>query len=699
MPEGGGISKEDAKKIAEELSKLSKSSVSGTSAFPTQNISAFSSALDAATGKANPLGAALDIAKGAANKAADGLSYIKQAAETGLGAFRELSKTGASFSNDIIGMTVASKGMRLELDEFVDVMKNNSASFIGLGGSVTRGAEAFAKLSSEFMDSPYIDSLKQAGYTNKELNEVLALQMSMQRYTAKEDDASRKASIESAAELAKEMDLQAKLTGKSREEQMANMKKQKEDMQIEAKMRQIGIEKGPEAEAAARKAFAQQMNEAQLRGTEQLFKESILYGNAVSKEAAMQSITAGQGAFQAQIEAGRAFSKGEFEKSAEFSAKTQAEIISFQRTSASNQIAMLPVQNELTSSSHKLMKANQGYYDALAKVQQSEEFKNKTTEEQVAEAKRLAAEAAAGKNKEGQEVSGATKAMINFGSRVEDAQAAIFKNLVEPLNQKIGPALGQFADKTLSRAVIVPGQANTTYQQAVGKEIQRGMEGVPEAEKSGKGAYYDRFVGGKDRAQSPILGGDAMRDAAKVVNTGADTLLKGIESFNAAQAKPKHSMYGGTPGLFNQVVHDFGVESEALLHGKKAVLNEDQLLNMSKGISQATLSESFKNFKNVSISGKGPDTNLQNMMSQLPDNMKSVIAAQGATTTSGATSSSAAASAMAKMKETKSTLDDVVTSLNNLNNKMERLLDINEDLGTKQIKATKSNNSNIYARA
>ena len=314
MADGSGMSKEDIKRLAEELSKMNRGSGSAATASPAA-ATLFSDALTKTTEKFNPFSAGLSLVGKSVDVAKQSFDTIKAVVDPGLHAFRELSKTGASFSNDIVGMTVAAKGMRLDLEEFQDVIKNNAANFTGLGGSVTRGAEAFARLSEDFMDSPFIDGLKQAGYTNKELNEVLALQMSMQRYTFKEDEASRKSSIESAGKLANEMDLQAKLTGKSREEQMANMKKAREDMQIEAKMRQIGIEKGPEAEAAARKEFAARMNEAQLRGTEQLFKESILYGTAVSKEAAMQSITAGQGAFQAQLEAGRAFSKGEFEKS------------------------------------------------------------------------------------------------------------------------------------------------------------------------------------------------------------------------------------------------------------------------------------------------------------------------------------------------------------------------------------------------
>ena len=44
------------------------------------------------------------------------------------------------------------------------------------------------------------------------------------------------------------------------------------------------------------------------------------------------------------------------------------------------------------------------------------------------------------------------------------------------------------------------------------------------------------------------------------------------------------------------------------------------------------------------------------------------------------------------------TLNDVVSSLNMLNKQMGQLLSQSESLGTKQIKATKSNSSNIYAR-
>ena len=43
-------------------------------------------------------------------------------------------------------------------------------------------------------------------------------------------------------------------------------------------------------------------------------------------------------------------------------------------------------------------------------------------------------------------------------------------------------------------------------------------------------------------------------------------------------------------------------------------------------------------------------------------------------------------------------LNDVVASLNQLNTRMAQLLDAQMDLGTRQIRATKSNNANLFAR-
>jgi hypothetical protein len=225
-----------------------------------------------------------------------GTDGFVESAKTSISTFQGLSKTGANFSNDIIGMSVAAAQSRLSLGDFANVIANNGKNMAGLGGSVTRGAEAFGKLSKSFFDSNAGNELQQMGYTAKEVNEVLALQASTSRYTMSVEGTAGAKSREAAASLAKEMDAIAKLTGKSKEEQMEAAKKRATDGQIEAKLRLIGIEQGAEAEKAAREGFQKQMAAAEARGMGQMAKEMFATGTVTSEEAATQYALLGEAA-------------------------------------------------------------------------------------------------------------------------------------------------------------------------------------------------------------------------------------------------------------------------------------------------------------------------------------------------------------------------------------------------------------------
>ena len=225
-----------------------------------------------------------------------GVDGFVDAAKTSVSTFQGLSKSGANFSNDIIGMNVAAAQSRMSLNDFANVIATNGKNMAGLGGSVTRGAEAFGKLSKGFFDSNAGNELQQMGYTAKEVNEVLALQASTSRYTMGVEGTAGVKARESAAMLAKEMDAIAKLTGKSKEEQMEAAKKRSTDGQIEAKLRLIGIEQGAAAEAAAREGFQKQMASAEARGMGQMAKEMFATGTVTSEEAATQYALLGEAA-------------------------------------------------------------------------------------------------------------------------------------------------------------------------------------------------------------------------------------------------------------------------------------------------------------------------------------------------------------------------------------------------------------------
>jgi len=720
MADGTGISKEDAKKIAEELAKLTKGGGTSGADAAAKSTGLFKEQVDKATSSFNPF----SMAMGAAGKATDILSRAASNLESmikpNLDMFRDLSKSGVSFSNDIAGMVIAQKGMRLEADEFAEIMKTNNSRFIAFGGNVTRGAESFAKLSEEFMASEYVDGLRQAGFTNKELNEVLIMQMRTRKFSEKDDAESRKAAIESAARLATEMDLQAKLTGKSREEQMATMKKAREDMAIEAKLRQMAAERGISTEEM-RQQYSEQYNAAVLAGVETSFRESVLYGTARSKEAAMEQFGAGQATFKSSIEAGRKFVEGDLKATSEALKRAQAEGVEYQRSAQAQQIAMIPnATNPVVQATHKVMKQTMGTFDSFDAISQRADMRGKLIEEQAKFREEEARRAQQGVNDLGVEASGASKALINFTGRVGDYEAALYKNVGTFVNERLGPGLGQLADTKLSATISKPGQKDTTVSRELDVTLQKGLRGPTEEEKAKAEemrrrnpnvAFGDRLSGATER--SPVLGGEFLRDAASSIKTGTDMLVQGLGKLNFEEEKP--SLYGGTPGFFNEVVHDFGAETTALLHGKKAVLNEKQLLDMAKGINTSAFAESVGALKAVTVSNNTASDvsmnprsmmgSLQNMdleqkfrsmttdLSKNPDIKTAMQTGQSILKTESVNTD------LMGKRETKATLDDVVGSLNSLNNRMERLLTTHEDIGNKQIRATKSNNSNIYARA
>ena len=228
----------------------------------------------------------------------EGVDGFGNAVKNSSGVMGELSKRGQNFSNDLVGMNTAAANSRVGLNDFAGVVADNSKSLAGLGGSVTRGAEAFGKLSKDFFDSRMGDSLQQMGYSAKDLNQVLAIQAGTMRSTLGNDENSRKLAYRSASDLAKEMDLISKLTGKNREEQMEEAKKRAADGQVEAKLRLIGIEQGADAEKAARAAFQKQFAEAEARGQGQMAKELFATGTVTSQEAATQMALFGESAMK-----------------------------------------------------------------------------------------------------------------------------------------------------------------------------------------------------------------------------------------------------------------------------------------------------------------------------------------------------------------------------------------------------------------
>ncbi len=624
----------------EQLKKLLRSnqSLATPSSAGAPSFSSFNKATAEAAGKTDVLAMALGAAGKAGGVAKDGFDKLKDGIEQNLDVFRDLSKTGASFSNDVVGMTVAAAGSRMSLAEFSEVIKSGATNFAGLGGNVVRGAEAFANLSKEMFDSRLTDSLKQLGYTNKELNEVLALQVGFSRSSLRDDEASRKRAIQSATELATEMDLMAKLTGKTREEQMEASKKAQSDMAVEAKMRLIGIKEGPEAEARARENFAKQYNEAQLRGQGQMFKEVFATGNVMSKEAGLQTALQGKAAL-ATIEQARALSAGNIERANAASVRAQEETMRNQRNVGQLMLATTgPVGGPAAMAVQENMAANRTMYDGVQKQIQNGA---KGVADALVAAKNDIVQAQSGQRKDDkgqyQEVDGATRAVIQLGNRAGDVQAALAKQLIEPLNTRVGPALGRFADQYLSGVITtrdkegrVTGQQNFT--QAIEAQLGAGFK-----EGSGQTPTPSTRPSWMERAgeKEPFVGADALKSIGQITGNVAKITADKIDSL-VIGGQPVRTRQTGSLGETGNLLENFGSGTMAVLHGREAVLTEDQLKNLALGSKNQGIETMVNTVKNsipkTSVTGSQSSINLTDVARSISTSISSSITG-GETTT------------------------------------------------------------------
>ena len=421
----------------------------------------------------------------AANKVTAAYNKVAPGIEIGLNTWRDLSKVGAGFSNDIVGMTAAAAGTRMPLGEFAGVIKENAANLSGFGGNVTRGGEEFARLSKRMFDdyAPNTDQLRQMGLTNKDLNELLMIQSVSTRAKMKDGDEKDKKLIENAMALGTEMDLMAKLTGKSREAQMEQQRKNQQDMAFEAAIRRKTIGMSADEAMEFEKNARNQLRDAQLRGQEAVFKDVFSTGTIKSKEAAAQaSINQEQASAtmkQAQVSADKTMDSKERERQANVAAAEGRR--AFDKDMQNDTKLMYASLGEQGGTVGKVMRDSMGanieYQRNLEATATKMNIVMKTDEDRAKVQKQMEEDAkatAAGKKADGTQADASTKALVNLGARAGDVESAFMNKIVKPLNEKVNPAFDKLAEGALG---ATKKGATETRVNAAERELAEGAAG------------------------------------------------------------------------------------------------------------------------------------------------------------------------------------------------------------------------------
>lgn len=153
--------------------------------------------------------------------------------------FRTLSATGAAFGNDMMETRRSAAQMGLSLDEFAGLITNNAGNLAALGGSVTLGAERFKKMNDNIKKSGDFAALKNMGFTVEEVNEGMADYIDQQRRMGTLQGQSTAELAAGSADYLKQIDLLAKVTGKTREEAEKALREQAADAAIRGMEKQF----------------------------------------------------------------------------------------------------------------------------------------------------------------------------------------------------------------------------------------------------------------------------------------------------------------------------------------------------------------------------------------------------------------------------------------------------------------------------
>mgnify|MGYP003640940028 CR=1 FL=1 len=196
--------------------------------------SAYSASIKGATAAAGDLGKALAAGGGKVSDFADAM----MPALGGLGAaftgivgyievtndmFNGLSKVGAGFNGDLGQLRLSAAETRMGFVDFGNIVGQNSEYLASFAGGVNGGVKQFTALSKSMYESGAIDGFMNLGYTVTEANEFLLTNMQLTSRQARIENMTTDQQVAAALELAGQMDVMAKLTGKSAKEQQGKL--------------------------------------------------------------------------------------------------------------------------------------------------------------------------------------------------------------------------------------------------------------------------------------------------------------------------------------------------------------------------------------------------------------------------------------------------------------------------------------------
>jgi hypothetical protein len=170
--------------------------------------------------------------------------------------YQQITAAGANLGGSLTDLRQAALNSYMTLDQFSNLIKNNSDAFTRMGGTVNDGVKAFASFSNGLIKSETGSQLLALGYTTEQLNNGMATYIAATGGRNRAEMADREKLALGAKNYFEQLDALTTITGISKEEQEKAMKERAANEAWQAHLLTLSADERAKAEAAAAEARA-----------------------------------------------------------------------------------------------------------------------------------------------------------------------------------------------------------------------------------------------------------------------------------------------------------------------------------------------------------------------------------------------------------------------------------------------------------
>jgi hypothetical protein len=167
-------------------------------------------------------------------------SAVAKAVENTTAAFQNAAQSGATFGGSINAFAGAASAAGMTMKDFASLISKNGEALRLLGGNTETGGRRFAEISRTLRATS--KDLYNLGYSTEDVNQGMANYTKMAMQGGKNTNMTNEQLVSGTKRYMKEMDLLAKVTGQTRQEQESQRAKLLADAQYQAAMSGMSTE-------------------------------------------------------------------------------------------------------------------------------------------------------------------------------------------------------------------------------------------------------------------------------------------------------------------------------------------------------------------------------------------------------------------------------------------------------------------------